>query len=371
MNKRTRAEDFIAKATVFHGNRYGYAQTVFVNWKTPVVIECPIHGPFRQWPETHLRGAGCKRCKAAKAMEAKSKEAARAFVGRAREMHGDKYDYSKAEYKASNEKVVIICPTHEDFLQTPANHMYGRGCPACARQHIAAKLAAKPLAAQTSQAPEVLTQAFIKKAWAIHGDKYRYEGVRFVNGRTPVEIVCPEHGPFFQLPSPHLAGAGCKSCADKARGIEKNRKAAAEFRNRARAVHGNKYDYLQTTYARSSQKVEIVCLKHGPFFIRPDHFLSGVGCPKCGVESMAAKQATGLAEFVRQSRETHGTKLRLRTSGIRLCPQAPDNHLPHSRPVSAETPETHLRPRMSILCEPRHESCQVHFAGAGDSRGKI
>lgn len=56
------------------------------------------------------------------------------------------------------------------------------------------------------------TEEFINKAKAVHGDKYDYSKVEYVNNKTEVCIICPEHGDFRQLPSNHLRGHGCKYC---------------------------------------------------------------------------------------------------------------------------------------------------------------
>ena len=52
-------------------------------------------------------------------------------------------------------------------------------------------------------------EKFIRKAKEIHGDKYNYSLVIFVNGHTKVIIICPEHGNFEQTPYDHLRGYGC------------------------------------------------------------------------------------------------------------------------------------------------------------------
>ena len=54
------------------------------------------------------------------------------FIEKARQVHGDKYDYSKVEYVNSATKVCIICPEHGEFWQRPHNHLMGKGCCACA-----------------------------------------------------------------------------------------------------------------------------------------------------------------------------------------------------------------------------------------------
>ena len=53
------------------------------------------------------------------------------FIKRAREVHGDKYDYSKVKYVNSVTEVCIICKEHGDFWQKPRYHLCGNGCPVC------------------------------------------------------------------------------------------------------------------------------------------------------------------------------------------------------------------------------------------------
>lgn len=59
---------------------------------------------------------------------------------------------------------------------------------------------------------KLTTENFIKKSRLIHGDKYDYSKVDYVNNRTKVCIICPEHGEFWQRPNSHLNGRGCSKC---------------------------------------------------------------------------------------------------------------------------------------------------------------
>lgn len=61
------------------------------------------------------------------------------FIEQARDVHGDKYDYSKTVYVKNTEKVCIICPVHGEFLQTPKNHKRGHGCYLCGIETSAIK----------------------------------------------------------------------------------------------------------------------------------------------------------------------------------------------------------------------------------------
>ena len=179
------------------------------------------------------------------------------FIKRAKEVHDNKYDYSKANYVGTHKKILIICPTHGEFWQDAANHLRGHGCPACGNVN-------RPT-----------TENFIKRAKEIHGDKYDYSLVEYKNNETKVKIICPIHGVFEQTPNGHLAG-GCAACS----GIKKY--TAEEFIKRAKEVHGDKYDYSLVNYVNAHTKIKIVCPKHGMFFAIPaNHLNRGDGCPYC------------------------------------------------------------------------------------------
>ena len=121
------------------------------------------------------------------------------FIIDAKNIHGDKFDYSLVEYIKSSIKVKIICPIHGEFEQSPNAHLSGRGCPKCFGDN-------QRILKQSN------TEEFPTKANKIHGDKYDYSLVEYKNARTKVKIVCPEHGVFEQKPNSHLSGNGCPLC---------------------------------------------------------------------------------------------------------------------------------------------------------------
>lgn len=61
------------------------------------------------------------------------------FAFKAKEVHGEKYDYSLVDFKRSDRKVTIVCPEHGAFEQTPSNHMLGTKCPKCSWEEMAEK----------------------------------------------------------------------------------------------------------------------------------------------------------------------------------------------------------------------------------------
>lgn len=121
------------------------------------------------------------------------------FIEKAKEVHGDKYDYSKVEYNGNTIKVCVICPIHGEFWQTPKSHLKGCGCKICADL-------------KNKERVRVNTDQFAERAKHIHGDKYIYSKVNYVSYRTKVCISCPKHGDFWQAPADHLFGQGCPEC---------------------------------------------------------------------------------------------------------------------------------------------------------------
>lgn len=192
------------------------------------------------------------------------------FIKKAKEVHGDKYDYSKVEYKNSKTKVCIICPIHGEFFQTPYNHLKGFGCSKCGHE-------------KTSSAKTSNTSTFIEKAMSVHNDKYDYSKTNYINTKTKVCIICPEHGEFWQTPSTHLSGGGCWKCGLQR--ISNVRKYTTEkFIEKAKKIHGDKYDYSKVDYVDSKTKVCIICPKHGEFWQTPNNHINGLGCAECGHE---------------------------------------------------------------------------------------
>jgi len=180
------------------------------------------------------------------------------FVTRSHLIHGKKYDYSKANYVNNRTNISILCPIHGEFLQTPEKHMIGRGCQECGG----------------SKKWDI--NRFIREAKKIHGEKYDYGQSNYINGITPLKIICYIHGEFLQTPGNHLSGKNCQKCIGN---IKSN---TEKFILKSHKIHNNKYQYLKTIYGKNNEeKVIITCPIHGNFFQAPYHHLSGQGCVKC------------------------------------------------------------------------------------------
>lgn len=131
---------------------------------------------------------------------------------------------------------------------------------------------------------KVSTEQFIERAREVHGNKYDYSKVEYIDNKIKVCIICPKHGEFWQIPNSHLKGCGCFQCGveNSAKGHLSNKD---EFVKKAKKIFGAAYDYSNVIYNKSSEKVSIKCNKCGSeFLITPNNHLKGQGCPVCAKE---------------------------------------------------------------------------------------
>ena len=286
MKRKTNSE-FIKECRQIHGDKYDYSKVNYVNARTKVCIICPVHGEFWQLPSLHIgQKCGCPLCNGT------FKKTKTMFVEEARKIHGDKYDYSKVKYENTNKKVCIICTEHGEFWQTPYDHLAGHGCPKC------------------SGRTKLTRDEFEQRAKEIHGDKYDYSKVEYVNNSTKVCIICPEHGEFWQTASEHLRGHGCPKCGQLL--VSKKKQISFDdYLIRFKEVHGDKYDYTHTIYINSLTKINIVCPKHGEFWQLPYDHCTGHGCPKCANQQSKAEE-----EIVRFLSENTDFKIQTRDKSI-------------------------------------------------------
>ena len=187
-----KTEQYIAKAIKVHGDRYDYSKVEYVNAKSKITIVCKEHGDFLQTPCNHLSNYNCQKCAKNLKMTTES------FIVKAKEVHGETYDYSKVDYINADTKIVIVCREHDDFVQIPDFHINRKtGCPKCANNVCD-------------------TATFIERAIKKHGETYTYTNVVYSNNRSPVSITCKKHGDFLQIPYVHVyQGCGCPHCINK------------------------------------------------------------------------------------------------------------------------------------------------------------
>ena len=193
MSKKLVLADIIARSIAIHGDMFDFSEAVVVSAAKPIAIICRSHGVFHKSPSNLLlktHPQGCPSCTRSIVSDLLS------FLEKAVILHGTTYDYSKVlSYTNSTTKVPIICREHGEFLQTPSNHLQGKGCYAC-----------------RNSKPRSNLEAFVGKAIVVHQGKYTYTNSIYITSQIPMIITCSTHGDFSQQPNNHLMGKGCPKC---------------------------------------------------------------------------------------------------------------------------------------------------------------
>lgn len=261
MARKQTSEEFIEKARQVHGDKFDYSKTHYTRTSDKITVTCPSHGDFLILPNNFLKSNhGCPKC-AKESLYSTEK-----FLKKAREVHGDTYLYDRVgDVKHSRQYIEVGCKVHGYFKQKVCNHVRGKtGCPQCSLDRR-----------------RLTKEDFIKRAKEVHGDKYNYDLVDYTNIDAKVKIICPEHGVFEQEAYSHLKGFNCSLCGN-ATARDKIRSNTEEFVRRATEVHNGKYDYSNVEYTNNKTLVEIICPNHGSFFQRPDmHLNRKDGCQQC------------------------------------------------------------------------------------------
>lgn len=121
------------------------------------------------------------------------------FINRAKQIHNNKFNYSKTKYINRRTKIIVTCPIHGDFEVLPGIHSRGHDCSKCAIENRQVPIRSN-------------IQEFIQKAQKIHGNKFDYSKSIYTHNKNKIEIICPKHGSFWQRINDHLKGAGCPVC---------------------------------------------------------------------------------------------------------------------------------------------------------------
>lgn len=197
--------EFIRKANKIHNNKYDYSflEEDYKGNKSKVRIICKDHGIFHQTPNAHLMPRGCNLCSRRDFKNIES------FILESNKIHNNKYGYEKVKFDSIKTEVIINCPIHGDFIQNAYNHILGFGCRKC------------------SECEKHTQDSVIQKFKEVHGEKYDYSLVEFVNIREKVKIICQKHGIFYQEPFCHYQNQGCPKCR-----LSKGEKKIMEFLQR-------------------------------------------------------------------------------------------------------------------------------------------
>lgn len=271
MTKKTTNADFLKRSIVKHNNKYTYPEE-FIDYDCDIVVMCPVHGKFKVNSGRHMNGQGCIKC--SKCYRRTQSE----FVDSANLIHNFKYTYPE-KFVSVSKKIVIECPIHGNFTQLVSDHLKGFGCEKCSKTF------------------KKTHEDFIKNAKLIHGDKYDYSLIKYVDVCTKVEIVCKEHGSFYITPNKHInCKNGCAKCS------KNHRLSFEEILDKFKNVHGDRYDYSLSidNYKNTYTPIKIICSEHGIFLQRPAKHMSGGNCHKC-----VGNNIKSLHEAVNKFKEIH------------------------------------------------------------------
>lgn len=263
-------KQFIEESIGVHGSIYDYSKTEYKSTNKKLIVICKIHGEYMIRPYHHLNKIGCAKCGTERAANS-HRLSQEQFISKANDIHNYRYDYSKVNYTDSNTKVIIICSEHDEFTQTPGNHLQGNGCDRCGSITTGLKL-------------RLNLNEFIEKANIIHHHKYDYSKVIYVTGNTTIDIICPEHGIFKQKAACHLQGCGCTPCGYREVSVV-TRNTQTEVLEKFRQIHGDRYDYCEVEYRTTNDAVTIKCKEHGLFQQSPHGHIQGQGCPRCAIQN--------------------------------------------------------------------------------------
>ena len=263
-------EEFIEKAINKYGNKYDYSDVIYLNNKTKVIIKCNrCNNIFEIRPNDLLSGSGCKNCR-----KYHSKEY---YIEIFKNIHGDKYDYSlmTRELYEKNDFIDIICPIHGTFQQKISYHLNKRGCPSCGLD-------------KCRNIRKINIKEISKRLDDVCGNKLKYDLSNYKNTNTAFSLECLNCGKtFLRDVNALMTNNTCPYCNGKSRSLTyKN----DEFIEKAKSIHGDKYDYSKTIYKNTDTKICVICHEkdvfgdeHGEFWVTPHAHIGSMksGCPKC------------------------------------------------------------------------------------------
>ena len=277
MSVQKTQKQYIEDVIKVHGNKYDLSKINYTKSINKIEVVCYKHGSWFPVAGKFLCGSQCPKCAINKGYNTEN------WIEKAKEIHGDKYDYSKVYYIDQKTKVIIICFIHGEFKQNPHNHINGCGCKKCSSEKF-------------SKQKRRTTEEFINLSKEIHGDKYDYSKVNYKNIRTKIKIICKKHGIFNIRPDAHLKGdGGCRKCSVE-KDIQRKLPTLNDFIKKSEYIHNNKYDYSEVVYTHSQTKVKLFCNKCKKyFFMTPASHLQGQNC-RCYIESKGEEKVKEILE---------------------------------------------------------------------------
>ena len=220
------------------------------------------------------------------------------FIEKAQKLHGN-FDYSKVEYVNSKTKVIIICPKHGEFEQTPGGHLQGRGCNGCKSEKL-------------GRLKRPCWDKVKERIAKVHGDRYVIPDQEYINNHTKLTVICRLHGEFKIAPVKLInEGQGCRKC-----GILKttadSTKDLSYFKSKLTKSHLKKYEYDFSSYTMITEKITITCKKHNNTYEQKAnvHLSGNGGCKFCAAEAVSRSKKLSFKDFSIKLFKVYGDSLK-------------------------------------------------------------
>ncbi len=268
-------EKFIELGRQIHNNKFDYSDMIYINTKTKVKLTCNRGHKIEVSYQDHInKKSDCIYCVREDMSIKVRKEAKENFYKRANEIHGNKYNYEKANYIDSHTKIIIICDKGHEFEQQPKSHLAGQGCKYC--NQIAIKEGKQITNLEVKRITNKwTTEKFIEQAKEVHGDKFDYSMVNLISYKKNVKIKCRQGHVFEQKVRSHLLGRDCKKCSALCLTNE-------QFVEKSKKIFNDTFDYSKCNYINTNIKVILICSKDKhEFEVEPRHHYNSLGCPLC------------------------------------------------------------------------------------------
>ena len=294
------ADEILSRLTKVHGCKYKFEIPLDAITKTKINFICPEHGEQTAKIGDLLKGSECREC-SIKKRAAKKTLTTEQWIKKAKSIHGDRYDYSKAVYKSARTKLIVTCKEHGDFKIDPSNHIHlKRGCKICSGGNF--------FNADNSKKRLTQTQ-FLQRANKVAPVNLDFSKSVFHDTRTKVVVTCKIHGDFEILPSNLFQGANCRECAQTQAG-RKRRVSKKDLIDRLKTKFGNLYEVDKNSVVKATSPIQLKCKTHGWFEGLIGNLLNSSGCPSCQNQRAAAirsKQAKlSKSEIIKRFTKLHG-----------------------------------------------------------------
>ena len=328
-----------------------------------------------------------------------------AFIVRATEKHGDRYEYPPQPFKNMTTEINVICSKHKTTnLITPSAHLRnGGGCKQCSiegRRLTMAQFIEKankkhnnlykyypdhiylgaiykltvncsvhgdfeiqggnhlnghgctPCGRETSAKLRSLTMAeVIRRTTEVHGEDYTIDPEQeYTNSGTKIKVICKTHGEFPITPDSIMFGYGCTKCGNEQNSISKMSN-LHDFIAKSIIIHNNRYTYdITQEYAGYKKKLKITCEKHGDFYQHPAQHLSGEGCKTCHYDKLSYLFRSNILEFIDKSNIIHNNRYKYDTTQEYIDSYTPVKVICSEHGEFKITPTQHLRGRGCRIC---------------------